>query len=120
MDQQHWLAAVYRSIRPTQQLALPILKSEHFEKGIAVTPVQLHYEYDKVWYHVVNCNRYQAEAITATCLAKYGHLSGKSEPMKIEKLDGYRLQRAAQRGTAIVGGLDSVHPKELHLMDAAL
>ena len=105
MDPQHGLAAVYRSLRPTQQPALTILISEHFAKGFAVTPVQLDYEYDKVWHHVVNCNRHQADAITATFLAKYGHLTQKAEPMKLKKLNGYRLQRTAKKGTAIVGGV---------------
>ena len=70
------------------------------------------YEYDKVWFNVVNCNPIRADLYAALFLQKYDKLIKKTTAMEVKQLTGYRLLKAAKSSSAIVGGLDSLHPKE--------
>lgn len=113
---QKGLPATCRAIRTHASPAVTVLKSDHFKAGYAITPVQIDYEYDKVWISATNCDPDLAIAYTTNLPHKYRQYLESNPTMHLPTINGERPKRIAIHTSAPTGGLDSTHPKEISLL----
>ena len=111
--------AAYRNIRAPPAPTLSLLDSARFPNG-AVTPTQFDYEYDLAWFHAVNCPPHTERPYARHFIEKYQAYFDKQPTINLPPITGRQLSQAATHSSAFVGGLDSLHPKEMLFVSSTL
>ena len=116
---QEGTPAAYRTLLTPSAPTITVLDSDKFPHG-AITPSQLDYEYDTVWFDAINCPPHIAKAYVRHFNEKYQHFFHRQQTIYLPPISGSQMSHAATHSSAFVGGLDSLHPKEMPFVSSTL